>query len=341
MATRCKTGIGAVAIKPHQTYEHYLHKETELTNKEYTPNGGYAEVVQHSIDEAGNEIITFNVKYALSIHAEALRHRMLSRGVKSQRAIPTWVIRKEVLEDPYVPVWFGANQAGMVADSEVKYKWLATKLWRGARYPAVFAHWLCEKLGGHKEWANRLLSPYQWVRETITATEWDNFYNLRIHTDAQKDIKVIAEAMYAAHKKSKPLKLEAGEYHVPYVDRSYVNNQLRYLDTDGTELTVEKAIKCSAARCARSSYDKHDGGLPTYDGDIKLYHMLIDSEPAHASPVEHQGTPMALLSGDNVSSLCNGETHLDKDGSKWSGNFKGFIQYRQTLENHTCYDYKG
>jgi hypothetical protein len=53
--------------------------------------------------------------------------------------------------------------------------------------------------------------------------------------------------------------------------------------------------------------------------DGKLYHDLVNSEPAHASPTEHQATP-------------------DKKG--WFGRFKhpdlhgnldGFIQYRKAF----------
>ena len=75
-------------------------------------NGIYAEVVQHSAnkDNAESEVITFNVKYGLIVHAEALRHRLFSLGVKSNRAIPMGKIREEVLSDPYIPVWFGSKQ---------------------------------------------------------------------------------------------------------------------------------------------------------------------------------------------------------------------------------------
>lgn len=303
-----------------------------------TPNGGYVEVVQHSKDANGKDILTVNVKYGLIIHAEFLRSRQLSRGVKSNRAIPCKVIRQEVLQDPYVPVWFGANKSGMVSEVEVKFKKLCTGLWKAARYPAVATHWTLEKLGLHKEVNNRLLNPWQWVRETITATEWDNFYNLRCHEAAQRDIKVVAEALLEAHKKSEPEMLRNGDWHVPYVDRKRINGVMKYFDTDGIELTPEKAIKCSAARCARSSYDKHDGSKTTHENDLPLYNMLIESEPKHASPVEHQATP--ITSQVDNWKLINGITHEDRTGQLWSGNFKDFIQYRQLLANHTCNSYK-
>ena len=317
-------------------------------SKVFTPNGGYAEVVQQSkCAVTGKVITTFSVKYGLIIHAEALRHRMLSRGVKSNRAIPPSVIRKEVLSDPYTPIWFGANQSGMVAKSEVKYPKIAKALWLGARYPAVAAHWLGDKLlGAHKEWINRLLNPWQWVRETITATEWDNFYNLRIHPDAQQDIQVIAKAMYEAATDYPYYEtITAGEWHVPYVIRvRHPDGNLYYFDNDGAEITVVQSLKASAARCARSSYDNHDKTKATIKSDMKLWDQLIESDPKHSSPVEHQATPTAfsgsLDSLDEHYHWEAGITHIDFNGQQWSGNLCGWIQHRQLLDNHTCYNYE-
>lgn len=314
--------------------------------KVFTPNGGYAEVVQQSkCAVTGKVITTFSVKYGLIIHSEFLRHRLLSRGVKSNRAIPASVIRKEVLNDPYIPIWFGANQSGMVAKSEVRYPKLAKALWLGARYPAVAAHWLAEKLlNGHKEWCNRLLNPWQWVRETITATEWDNFYNLRIHPDAQQDIQVIAKAMYEASTTYNYCELiNSGEWHLPYVIRvRHPDGNLYYFDNDGKEITVIQALKASAARCARSSYDNHDKTKATVKGDMKLWDQLIESDPKHSSPVEHQATPVQDVLNLDVNDDCwpKGVTHIDSSGGVWSGNFCGWIQHRQLLDNHTCYNYQ-
>lgn len=319
-----------------------------MMSKVFTPNGGYAEVIQQSkCAVTGKVITTFSVKYGLIIHSEFLRHRMLSRGVKSNRAIPPSVIRKEVLNDPYIPIWFGANQSGMVAKSEVKYPKIAKALWLGARYPAVAVHWLGDKLlGAHKEWINRLLNPWQWVRETITATEWDNFYNLRIHPDAQQDIQVIAKAMYsAANSYSGCIELRAGQWHVPYVNRAIEDvggyTAIYYVDNDGSQLSTEQALKASAARCARSSYDNHDKTKATIKGDMKLWNQLIESDPKHSSPVEHQATPYdgSRISTDD-SGWPKGVTHIDASGEIWSGNFCGFIQHRQLLDNHTCYHYE-
>lgn len=294
-------------------------------------NGIQAQVVQHSISPEGKEVVTFNVKYGLIVHAEELRHRLFSNSVKSNRAIPTKKIRKEVLNNPYVPIYLGKNQPGMKADGEVKHKYLAKHLWLIARYPAVFFHWLCEKVGGHKEWTNRLLNPWQYVEQTITATEWANFWALRLHEDAQKDIQELARVMKEAKDNSSPMEIKSGEFHVPYVQREREDGVLKYYDNDGSELSVEQAIKASAARVARSSYNNHNNSNASYSKDESLYNILIESKPSHASPVEAQCSPMKGGWEDGV-------THIDKNGDSWSGNLKGWIQARQLLEDHTVWE---
>lgn len=322
-------------------------------------NGVVAEIVQDSISEHGKRITTFNLTYGLIIHAEFLRHRLLSRGVKSNRAIPTKVIRKEVLDNPYVPVFFGGNQPGMVSRPVgKKLQWLYEKLWKLGRYPACGIHFVCDKAGGHKEWVNRLLNPWQYVRETVTATEWDNLFNLRLHKDAQKDIREIVRCMKECLDQSEPVSLKHGEYHVPYVQREWVKDfaemceqgdyveKIVYIDNGGAALTVEQALMASAARCARSSYDNHDKTSANIHQDIELYEQLIESDPKHSSPVEHQATPMSEVhfsyEGDDIRYMdrTEGVTHLDKQGNLWSGNLKGWIQQRQVIPNNACWDYK-
>jgi len=309
-------------------------------------NGISATLVALSSAVSGKQIATVSVKYGLIVHAEFLRHRMLSRGVKSNRAIPAKVIRAEVLNDPYIPVFFGKNQPGMRSVEEVKFPQLAKQAWLVARYPACAIHWLLEKSGAHKEWVNRLLNPWQWVRETITATEFQNLYALRLDKGAQRDIKEVVQCVKEAIEQGVVEELSPGEWHTPYVDHYRDESGiLHYLDNDGAELSIEQAKQCSAARCARSSYDKHDGGKALLADDMKLFQMLLQDNPKHASPVEHQASPMTsrnytedILDDVNVESepatWQDGITHCDKGWNLWSGNFKNFIQHRQLIAGH-------
>ena len=302
-------------------------------------SGISVEIVEHSKNAyTGKEIVTVNMKYGLIVHGEWLRHRLFTNNVKSNRAIPAKVLRKEVLENPYVPVWMGQNQPGMVAEKECKHKKFALAVWKFARYPACFAHWCGEKLGLAKEVCNRLLMPWQWVRQTTTFTDADNLFNLRLHKDAQKDIQAVVKCLYDALQESNPIILKEGEWHTPYVNKEHIG-EMTYWDNDGMQLTLEEALMCSASRCARSSYDKHDGTTCTKHSDIPLYEKLIESKPAHASPIENQATPVNPEKAKKNWKRVKGLTHQRVDGVLCSGNFSEWIQYRQTLSNHTCWNY--
>ena len=305
-------------------------------------NGITAQVVQASRSPGGKTIYTLNISYGLLIHGEFLRHRLFSNSVKSNRAIPMKVLRKEVLENPYVPVWLGKHQKGMVADQEVSNTKIAALLWKSSRYPACFAHWIAEKVGAHKEWANRLLNPWQFVSQTVTFTEGDNFFTLRLHKDAQKDIQEIAKCMKKAMESCEVIEIGNGEWHAPYVTRQRGSDGfLRYFDNDNSRLTQEQALKASAARVARSSYNNHDKSDACYANDEKLYKMLIESKPSHASPVESQATPLAIPKIHKFTNVSvekamgqQGATHIDSKGNVWSGNLMGWCQARQTLDDH-------
>ena len=54
------------------------------------------EILADSISEQGHRLTTFKVTYPRIIHAEMLRHRMLSRNVASSRAIPFEKMVKDV-----------------------------------------------------------------------------------------------------------------------------------------------------------------------------------------------------------------------------------------------------
>ncbi|HET8689206.1 MAG TPA: hypothetical protein VFM18_21555, partial [Methanosarcina sp.] len=81
----------------------------------------------------------------------------------------------------------------------------------------------------------------------------------------------------------------------------------------------------------------------------EIYKRLIESKPCHASPVEHQASPMKYSVGHKGTASVTGEdhwrftpgiTHQDIGGSLWSGNFCGWFQARQLIEGHTCWNYQ-
>lgn len=260
-------------------------------------------------------ITTFVLEYPRFIHAELMTHRVFSRNAASSRAIPVETLIQHTLDHPVLPVHWGKNQPGMVADEEVtpEIKHEAMKLWRShARESRKHARRMA-KLGVHKQIANRMLETHQHIRVVVTATEFDNFFALRTHGAAQPEIRVLANKMWEAYCASEPMALKWGEWHVPFVDR-YRDYQgcLRYM-TDTTWLTTEEALKVSSSAAAQTSYRKNDLSLTKAKS---IFERLVESKPVHASPFEHPAKAMLFPFFR-------------------SRNFIGFKQYRTIIPNET------
>ncbi len=126
---------------------------------------------------------------------------------------------------------------------------------------------------------------------------------------------------------SVPVALNLGQWHVPYVDRLIVDGVISYSVGDQA-LTEKEALMISASCCAQVSYRKSDD---TLEKAKMVFDRLINSKPVHASPVEHQATPMQSVLCNKTRLLEKGETHITKDGYVGSGNFYGWIQFRQLI----------
>lgn len=231
----------------------------------------------------GSTITTFQLKYPRFIHGEVMTHRAFSRNASSSRAIPVHKMLSQVWNDPAMPIHWGANQPGMQAKASLSgLKLAAAKLlWRAAGRAACVFAWGFSKIGLHKQIANRVLEPWQWMHTIVTATDWDNFYALRCHPDAQPEFYELATVMQAQHQAWIARELAPGEWHLPYT-----HDEERYLG-------IETLKKISAARCARVSYLTHDGKEPSVAQDLALFDRLAAGRPVHASPLEHQATPAA------------------------------------------------
>jgi hypothetical protein len=284
-----------------------------------------AKIILDSISPGGVRLTTFELEYPRFILAEFNTHRMISKNTASSRAIPVAKMLEYVSNQPAVPVEWGKNQPGMRADEQVNTETAknAEFTWLQARDHAVKFSSVLHELGIHKQVANRLVEPFQTVKTVATATEWANLWWLRDHPDAQPEFRELAHKMHRLYKQSQPVPVQAGEWHLPYVPtKRAFNHSIMYIDeTTGQEMSVELAIQVSASCCAQVSYRKTD---MTVSKAKRIYHQLIDSKPAHASPVEHQATPIQQGNEPGVS-------HLDKHGNLWSGNFRGWIQHRKTI----------
>lgn len=270
-----------------------------------------AKIVADSVDPFGIRLTTFQLRYPRFIHSEVMTHRVFSRNAMSSRAVPVQKMIDQVLNEPAMPVHWGKNQPGMQARAEVDDLYGAKELWRKSANAAVKVAEDMIKMGLHKQVANRILEPYQWMNVIVTATEWDNFWDLRCHADADPNFQFLANMMRDAFKASVPDALEWGQWHLPYIS---ANERLMFNLTD--------LIKFSVARCARVSFNNHDGSYPDQFKDCELHDKLVIQKPAHASPAEHQAsatkpTWFLRLMGQNY---------------EFRKNFRNFRQYRDYLE---------
>lgn len=270
-----------------------------------------AKVVQDSIAPNGKRIVTQQLSYPRFIHSELMTHRLFSRNASSSRAIPVAKLIEQVRTEPAMPIHWGANEPGMQAHAELTgaARKNAMDEWRRAAMNAADTAEAMNALGLHKQAANRVLEPFLNIQVIVTATEWQNWYALRDHEDAQPEIRELARAMRVAANTSAPVERphDRGNtegWHLPYITRQ---ERLQYPHHPAM------LAKVSAARCARVSYLTHDGAEPDMKKDIALYDRLVGSVPLHASPVEHQAYPLAL-------------------STQASKNFLGWRQHREIVE---------
>lgn len=298
-----------------------------------------ARVVAYSIsEETGERVCTFEVEVPRIIWAEALTHRLFSRNAASSRAIPVSRMIEMVREKPAMPVRFGANQAGMqdkgvdhafepfvyATDSgNIRFK-TPQEIWEMAAEAACEHSELLSDLGYHKQICNRLIEPFQYIKAVITFTgKGANFFGLRDHEDADPTICEMAQAMGEAMLAAQPKVLGVGDWHLPY----WKDGAFR----KGIDRGLEQAKRVSASCCAQVSFRKLDNSSEKADNVFK---RLVESKPVHASPTEHQCTPLKLGVGFRSPYV----THIDREGSPWSGNFRNWGQMRQVIEGNVIPD---
>jgi hypothetical protein len=270
-----------------------------------------ASIVADSVAPDGTRLTSFQLRYHRFVHSELLTHRAFSRNSSSSRAIPVEKMVQWVKDDPAIPVEWGRNQKGMQAAELLSPAEAAEAelIWLQARDSAIAFTEKLLALGVHKQIANRILEPWHHIAVVLTATQFANWFALRNHKMAQPEIRELAKAMELDYRTSTPQKLANDQWHLPYVSAE-----------ERAQHPVEILIKASVARCARVSYMNHDGTAPVLANDIALHDRLAVAVPLHASPAEHQATPLSVANPK----LC--------------GNFgRGWVQYRKMLPNE-CVD---
>lgn len=301
-----------------------------------------AKIIAHSKSSVtGKEIITWELTYPRFIHSEFMTHRVFSRNAASSRAIPVSKMIDMVRNAPACPVHWGQNQPGMQANLELSGNALdvTKEHWRQAAVDAANHAEVMANAGAHKQVVNRILEPFQVMKTVMTATEDDNWFWLRDHNDADPTIHALARVMWEAKQNSVPAVLEPGEWHMPY----YNHHGQIGVWADYFNDSLEDALAISSSCCAQVSYRKLDDSL---EKAKDIFAKLIESKPCHASPTEHQATPMKAADWKYQINLSQWEqtwekgiTHKDREGNFWSGNFKNWVQHRQLIPDNVCNNY--
>lgn len=276
-----------------------------------------AKIIEDSVSTEDKRITTLQLTYPRFIHSELMTHRVFSRNSSSSRAIPVLKMLEMIRNEPAMPIHWGKNQPGMQANEQLTGADLAhaKNLWLRAATNAADVAARMQELGLHKQVANRILEPFQHIHVVLTATEFDNWFELRAHPDAQPEIQVLAINMLNAMDQSIPTLLQSDEWHLPYItakEREDIQDWVLL-------------CKVSAARCCRVSYLKHDGTAASIDEDLALCDRLIGSKPLHASPFEHQATPDVMKKRNQIK-----PAHWEQ--KQFHGNLVGWIQHRKLIE---------
>lgn len=257
-----------------------------------------ASIICDSISPRDERLTTFIATMPRYVLAELNTHRAFSRNAASSRAIPVKKRLAAVRDEPVMPAKWGSNQPGMQAGAELEGDALtvAQGRWLWGRDRMLECAESLMEAGLAKEIANRPLECWAHVTVLITATDWDNFFALRAHQDAQPEFRELAFKMLALYNEHRPTPKQVGEWHIPFGD------------TMPSHLSEEDHLKIAVARAARLSYLTFEGGIDITK-DIQLHDRLLAS--GHMSPFEHPAK-VAATAGRY-------------------GNFSGWQQYRHGI----------
>lgn len=228
-----------------------------------------------------DNLYTFELEYPRFIHSEFMTHRMHSRNASSSRAVPVEKTIQNILNEPWKPLHVYKNCSGMQGKelmSDDEYDSFCEH-WEDAKLQAIEVAHKMIKEGFHKQHINRILEPFTKIKVIVTATEWSNFFDLRLSPDADPEMQDLAKAIKMA--------MNAVSNTYIYIN-AHGGRTLPYVNVDEMDAIDDLRILTliSAARCARVSYLNHDGSKPDILKDLALAKRLIDS--GHMTPFEHQ-----------------------------------------------------
>lgn len=335
-----------------------------------------AEILADSLSPQGNRLTTMKITFPRIILAEFNTHRMFSRNSASSRAIPFKKMVQMVQENPFIPIAWQKDHKGMqgseyFTDTEmpniIEPNWF-TNRWLEARNKAVEQALILNNAGVTKQLCNRLLEPFMWHTVIVSATEWENFFNLRCpqYTFEGDSFKLVYKSKKDAMKDG----WEANDEHPEggsTIDWLKINHSqadihiqaIAELMWDAMNESTPKQLQAGEwhisfgdvfhwDKILRSNIDETDRDLLikvatarcarlTYEtlGDNPKIDYEADIKlhdrlliEKHWSPFEHNARAMSNQEYEEFYT-CN-----DGTGDGWCRNFRGFIQYRHLIEKH-------
>lgn len=308
-----------------------------------------AKILADSLSPLGDRLTSFEITFPRIVLAEFNTHRMFSRNSASSRAIPVRKIMSRVLEDPFIPVYWGKNQPGMSAAKQLddEEQAQAEQIWLCQRDMAVDT---VMKLQLGEQRSDELfrqtlevqrddpkinVSLYARMIELYEQPDPEDAFALNVHKQIANRLlepwmwhTVIVTAtewsnFFALRTEASAqpeIRAIAELMHPLYhehepVQLSYADWHLPLVNTGEFDNSDISPQAISTGRCCRVSYLTHDGKRDP-GKDIEMHDDLLKN--GHMSPFEHPARPM---------------TKVEKDSSPWAGNFYGWVQYRKTLEN--------
>ncbi len=294
-------------------------------------------VAAYSVGPDGQKLATIEWEFPRIVLAETRTHRVfqaegewsecawsdptttpeLSKSSASSRAIPYAQMLRKVREEPFVPLYWGKRGPGMADAGRLEGEQAdrVTAAWLRGLERAIQTADEMHAEGVHKQDANRVLEPWAWVRQVVTAAKWDNFFALRTDVMAAPSFRLLARMAWLALDASTPDSLGWQDWHLPYIR-----------EEERGKLSLPDLLKLSSARCAWTSY-----GAPDGDGSIEkafgTYQKLVGSHPVHASPTEHQAMPVPA-------------GYFARNPDRWSNLGDGWLQHRKLIAKETTHVFR-
>lgn len=173
--------------------------------------------------------------------------------------------------------------------------------------------------------------------KTLSEVDWlmTNKGQAEIHMMA------LAEAVWDAMNESVPKPVQAGLWHIPFVDKidygklNFDTPELGWHDVSQKAIPLQ--VKVSTSMCARTSYTTiGEEKEINYQNLIAIHDRMISAKPIHYSPFEHCARVMSRHEFEGFyKGFADKDTTEEEDEANtgWCNNLRGFIPYRYMIES--------